>query len=120
MPCTATFRESGDVGIVDLSGRFTLGDAAGVIRSCVRNMVDKGYRNILLNLADVTHMDSAAGLGELIGSYQMVKKMGGDLKLLNAQKGVADVLRITRLDTVFKVYGDEGEAVSSFHQSTNA
>jgi len=116
MGCTANVRESGDVAIVDLSGRFTLGDAAGVIRNCVRGVVDSGRHNIVLNLADVTHMDSAAGLGELIGSYQLVKKMGGDLKLLNAQKGVADVLRITRLDTVFKVYSDEGEAVTSFHK----
>ncbi len=114
MGCTATLRESGGVAIIDLSGRFTLGDAAGVIRGCVKEVVDKGHRNILLNLADVTHMDSAAGLGELIGSYQLVKKMGGDLKLLNAQKSVAEVLRVTRLDTVFKVYGDEGEAVNSF------
>jgi len=114
MGCTAIVRDMGDVAVVDLGGRFTLGDAAGVIRTCVRNLVDSGHRNILLNLADVTHMDSAAGLGELIGSYQLVKKMGGDLKLLNAQKSVADVLRITRLDTVFKIYGDEAEAVSSF------
>ena len=120
MGCTAIVRDSGDVAIVDLGGRFTLGDAAGVIRTCVRNLVDAGRRNILLNLADVTHMDSAAGLGELIGSYQLVKKIGGDLKLLNAQKSVADVLRITRLDTVFKIYADEAEAVSSFHQSAKS
>lgn len=120
MPCTARTRETEGVAIVDLSGRFTLGDAAGVIRSCVKSLVDGGHRNILLNLADVTHMDSAAGLGELIGSYQLVKKNGGDLKLLNAQKSVADVLRITRLDTVFKIYGDEGEAVSSFQGSAKA
>lgn len=120
MGCTAIVRESGEVAIVDLSGRFTLGDAAGVIRNCVRGLVDAGHRNILLNLADVTHMDSAAGLGELIGSYQLVKKNGGDLKLLNAQKSVADVLRITRLDTVFKIFGDEAEAVDSFRQSAKA
>jgi anti-sigma B factor antagonist len=116
MPCTTNVRQSGDVAIVDLSGRFTLGDAAGVIRNCIKDVVDQGHLNILLNLADVTHMDSAAGLGELIGSYQLVTKMGGDLKLLNAQKSVADVLRITRLDTVFKIYGDEEEAVGSFQQ----
>jgi anti-sigma B factor antagonist len=117
MACTANVRDSGEVAIVDLGGRFTLGDAAGVIRTTVRNLVDSGHRNILLNLADVTHMDSAAGLGELIGSYQLVKKVGGDLKLLNAQKSVADVLRITRLDTVFHVYSDEAEALSSFGQA---
>src|SRR5690349_3484656 len=117
MTCTANVRQSGDVAIVDLSGRFTLGDAAGVIRTCVQSLVDQGYLNILLNLADVTHMDSAAALRHLIGSYQLVTKMGGDLKLLNAQKPVADVLRITRLDTVFKIYWDEAEAIGSFHQS---
>src|SRR5258708_4093777 len=117
MTCTANVRQSGTVAIVDLSGRFTLGDAAGVIRTSVKSLVDRGHCNILLNLADVTHMDSAAGLGELIGSYQLVTKMGGDLKLLNAQKSVADVLRITRLDTVFKLYSDEAEAIGSFNQS---
>ncbi len=120
MACTAKVREASGVAIVDLSGRFTLGDAAGVIRSCIANLVAEGRSDILLNLADVTHMDSAAGLGELIGSYQLVKKAGGDLKLLNARKSVADVLRITRLDTVFKVYGDENEAIASFHESAPA
>src|SRR5258708_16159658 len=114
MTCTANVRQSGTVAIVDLSGRYGLGDAAGVIRFSVKSLVDRGRSNILLNLADVTHMDSAAGLGELIGSYQLVTKMGGDLKLLNAQKSVADVLRITRLDTVFKIYADEPEAITSF------
>lgn len=116
MDCTAKVRESGGVAIIDLSGRFTLGTSAGMIRNCIRSVVDSGRHNIVLNLADVTHMDSAAGLGELIGSYQLVKKKGGDLKLLKAQKAVAEVLHITRLDTVFQVYGDEAEAVNSFHQ----
>ena len=120
MPCTTNVRQAGDVAVVDLSGRFTLGDAAGVIRTTVKNLVDQGYRYILLNLADVTHMDSAAGLGELIGSYQLITKMGGDLKLLNAQKAVADVLRITRLDTVFRIYSNETEAIESFKQSAKA
>lgn len=120
MACTAKLRQSADVAIVDLGGKFTLGDAAGVIRNCIRNAVDAGHRNILLNLADVTHMDSAAGLGELIGSYQLVKKMGGDLKLLNAQKSVAEVLHITRLDTVFKIYSDEAEAIASFQTTAKA
>ena len=120
MGCTAKVRQAGGVAVVDLSGKFTLGDAAGVIRNCVRSVVDAGHRNVLLNLADVTHMDSAAGLGELIGSYQLVKKMGGDLKLLNAQKSVAEVLRVTRLDTVFKIYGDEAEAVNSFQTTATA
>ena len=120
MPCTTNVRQSGDVVVVDLGGRFTLGDAAGVIRTCIKSLVDQGHRNILLNLADVTHMDSAAGLGELIGSYQLITKMGGDMKLLNAQKAVADVLRITRLDTVFKIYSDEAEAIGSFKQSAKA
>jgi anti-anti-sigma factor len=120
MACTTNVRQSGDVAIVDLGGRFTLGDAAGVIRSCIKSVVDRGHLHILLNLADVTHMDSAAGLGELIGSYRLVTKMGGDLKLLNARKGVADVLRITRLDTVFKIYTDEAEAIDSFEPSAKA
>ncbi len=114
MACNASFRRNGDVAIVDLSGRFTLRDASGVIRNAVLSLVNGGEKKILLNLADVVHMDSAAGLGELIGSYTAVQKSGGQMKLLNAQKNVNEVLRITRLDTVFKIYSDETEAVQSF------
>jgi anti-anti-sigma factor len=114
MGCTATVRKSGEVAIVDLSGRFTLAEGAGVIRTTVNGLVDDGQRKILLNLADVQHIDSAAGLGELIGSYTTVTKKGGELKLLNAKKTVNDVLHITRLDTVFGIYSDETEALKSF------
>ena len=114
MPCTATVRTSGEINIVDLSGRFTLSDGAGVIRNAVLDLVNSGRRKILINLADVVHMDSAAGLGELIGSYTAVSKTGGQLKLLNAQKAVNDVLHVTRLDTVFQIYSDEDEAIRSF------
>lgn len=114
MGCTATARKVGQVSIIDLSGSFTLGEGGGVIRNAVKDLVDTGERNIVINLADVAHIDSAAGLGELIGSYTTVTKNGGQLKLLNARKSVNQVLRVTRLDTVFEIYSDERQAVQSF------
>ncbi len=117
MSCKVSVRKSGDVAILDLEGRFTLADAAGVIRGAVQRLSDGGSRHILINLAGVNHMDSAAGLGELIGSYTLVSGRGGQLKLLHANKNVMDVLHVTRLDTVFEIHEDEEAAVRSFGQT---
>jgi len=115
MSCTASFRHSGAIAIIDLHGRFTLADgAAGVIRNAVQRLANDGHRQILINLGGVSHIDSAAGLGELIGSYTMLSKMGGQLKLVNAQPTITHVLHITRLDTVFQVFPEESEALASF------
>jgi anti-sigma B factor antagonist len=114
MSCSVDVRQAGDVSIVDLSGRFTVGDSPGIIRDTVRGLVEAGRKNILLNLADVAYMDSAAGIGELIASYHLVIPRGGHLRLLNPSKRVHEVLELTKLDTVFEIFSDEGEAVRSF------
>jgi anti-sigma B factor antagonist len=114
MSVKANVRESGSVSIVDLAGRITLGEGSGTVRSTIKSLVNSGKKNILLNLADVTYMDSA-GLGELVGSYATVTSLGGSIKLLNAQGKVSDLLAVTKLYTVFVAFSDEAAAVASFN-----
>jgi len=114
MSCTATIRSVGGVAVVDLRGRFTMADAPGLIRGTVAGALESGSRNILLNLAQVTYLDSAAGLGELVSSYMSAVRQGAQLKLLHADKNIDYVLHLTRLHTVFEIYDDEDAAVRSF------
>jgi len=118
MSCTASIRKNRDVAIVDLSGRFTAGPATGVIREAVAGLLKAGELNIILNLADVTYLDSAAGIGELVASYISTRKVGGHVKLLRPGRNVQNVLHIVRLDRVFETYGDEDEAIRSFGQQS--
>jgi len=113
MSLKATVRESGDVAIVDLAGRLTLGEGSGLLRSTIKDLVTTNRKNILVNLKDVTYIDSA-GLGELVGSYASVTNAAGNIKLLNPQNKVHDLLQVTNLYTVFVAFDDEPEAVRSF------
>lgn len=106
-------REVNGIIIVDLAGQLTLGEAAAALRDEVRDQAGHGFRNILLNLADVTYIDSA-GLGELTAAYTSVKNRGGQLKLLNLTKRVHDLMQITKLYTVFDVYDEEKKAIASY------
>jgi anti-sigma B factor antagonist len=106
-------REAGGVIIIDLSGQITLGEATAALRDEVRDQAANGSNKILLNLADVTYIDSA-GLGELTAAYTSIKNRGGQLKLLNLTKRVNDLMQITKLYTVFDVYDEEKKAVASF------
>jgi len=106
-------RQVNGITIVDLSGRITLGEGSVLLRDMVRDLVAKGQRKILLNLADVTYIDSS-GIGELVSAFTTVRNEGGDLKLLNLTKKVHDLLQITKLYTVFDVKDDEASAVAAF------
>jgi anti-sigma B factor antagonist len=119
MSVKAAVRHSGNVAIVDLSGRITLGEGAGLLRSTIKDLVTAGQNKILLNLKDVSYIDSA-GLGEMVGSYASVTHLGGDIKLLNVQSKVTDLLQITKLFTVFATYTVEDEAVRSFASAAKA
>ena len=113
MTMKASTRPVGGVTIVDLSGRITLGEGSVILRDTIRDLVSKGKNKILLNLADVTYIDSS-GIGELVSAFTAVRKEGGDLKLLNLTKKVHDLLQITKLYTVFDVKDDEAVAISAF------
>jgi anti-sigma B factor antagonist len=109
----ASSRQVNGVTIVDLSGRITLGEGSVILRDTVRELLGKGQKKILLNLGDVTYIDSS-GIGELVSAYTSVRNQQGDLKLLKLTKKVHDLLQITKLYTVFDVKDDEADAVASF------
>jgi anti-sigma B factor antagonist len=106
-------RTVGDVVIVDLSGKVTLGGGDVVLKDKMQSLVQQGKKKVLLNLSDVSYVDSA-GLGEIVQSYATVMKNGGSLKLLNVTKRIKDLLSITKLLTVFECHDSEAEAVTSF------
>ena len=113
MSIKVSTRQVDGVTILDLSGRITLGEGSVVLRDAIRDLITKGDKNILLNLGDVSYIDSS-GIGELVSAYTSVKNNGGELKLLNLTKKVHDLLQITKLYTVFDVKDDETTAVGSF------
>jgi anti-sigma B factor antagonist len=112
----ATIRQVDSVIVVDISGRITLGEGCAQLREIVRDQLTKGNKRVLINLADVTYIDSS-GIGELVSAYTAVSNQGGQLKLLNLTKKVHDLLQITKLYTVFDVHDDEAKAVGSFEKS---
>jgi len=106
-------RQVDGVTILDLSGRITLGEGSVQLRDAVRDLLSKGQKHILLNLADVSYIDSS-GIGELVSAFTTVRNQGGELKLLKLTKKVHDLLQITKLYTVFDVKEDEASAIGSF------
>ncbi|MDX6528380.1 MAG: anti-sigma factor antagonist [Blastocatellia bacterium] len=106
-------RQAGDVTILDLNGEVRIGDSATALRGAIRGLIAAGNQKILLNLAGVKYIDSS-GIGELIANYTSVGRGGGQLKLLSLTEKVQDLLVITKLLTVFDVYEEEAEALSSF------
>jgi anti-sigma B factor antagonist len=110
---TANIRRIEGVNIVDLSGRITIGEGTIVLKDAVRNLLQRNEKKILLNLADVSYIDSS-GIGELVSSFTTVGNQGGKLKLLNLTKKVHDLLSITKLLTVFEVFEDEAKAIQNF------
>jgi len=106
-------RQEGDVIILDLSGKITIGEGSVQLREAVRKLLDEGKKKILLNLGDVAYVDSS-GIGELVSSYTTTNNQGGQLKLLNLTKKIQDLLMITKLLTVFETYDNEQAALASF------
>jgi anti-sigma B factor antagonist len=114
MSLNVVTREVDGVTIIDLNGRITLGDASsGKLRESVRDVLAKGSKKLLLNLAAVSYIDSS-GLGELVSTYTTASNQGAAVKLLNVQSKVQDLLQITKLYTVFETFDDEADAVMSF------
>jgi anti-sigma B factor antagonist len=109
----ASTRQVDGVTIVDLSGRITLGEGSVVLRDSIKDLLGKGQKKILLNLGDVSYIDSS-GIGELVSAFTSVRNQGGELKLLNLTKKVHDLLQITKLYTVFDVKDDEAAAIGAF------
>lgn len=110
---TVSERTVGAVTVLDITGQVTLNDGADQIRDKVKAVLQEGKKQVLINLAQVSYMDSA-GLGELVQAYSTVSKQKGSLKLLSPTKRLKDLLIITKLATVFDSFDDEQAAVASF------
>ena len=108
-----TERQAGDITILDMSGKVTIGEGSVALRNTIRRLLGEGKKKILLNLGQVGYVDSS-GIGELVSSFSSVNKEGGTLKLLNLTQKIQDLLAITKLLTVFDVYDSESEALGSF------
>lgn len=106
-------RQVGNVTVMDAAGRITLGEGASAFRDAIRDLATKGDKKILVNLSEVSYIDSS-GIGEMVSSYTTVTNHGGQLKLLGLNKRVKDLLQITKLYTVFEVFDDEAAAIRSF------
>jgi anti-sigma B factor antagonist len=106
-------RQVGDVTVIDAAGRITLGEGASAFRDRIRELASSGDKKILLNLAEVSYIDSS-GIGELVSGFTTVTGDGGQLKLVGLSKRIKDLLQITKLYTVFDVHDDEAAAVRSF------
>ena len=114
MSFKATRREIAGITVMDLVGRITLGEGSTLLRDLIREQLDLGHKKIVMNMAGINYLDST-GLGELVSAYRLVKTHGGELKLMNLNKKVSDLLQITRLYAVFDIHNNEAQAVASFH-----
>ena len=109
-------RKIGDVVVLDLKGKITLGEGDELLKDKINSLVNQGYSKLLLNLEGVPYIDSA-GLGEIVRTYTTVSRQGGSLKLLNLTKRITDLLSITKLLTVFETFDSESDALKSFSAS---
>ena len=126
MTMQSTARQSDDVTILDLTGRLSLGEAVAfgpgsglVLKETVRELAKKGKKNLLLNLTGITYVDSS-GVGQLVGAMTSARGQGITLKLLRPNKQVLDLLKLSKLDTVFEIFEDEPTAVASFSRGAAA
>ena len=119
MKMKTALRQIGDVTVVDISGRITLGEGNVALRGTVHNLLDKGNKKILLNLREVHYVDSS-GIGELVGTCKAVRSQGGELKLVNLSKRVHDLFQMTKLFAVFQIEPDEASAIHSFGDDSSS
>ena len=107
-------RSAGNVIVLDLSGQITFTQGDLVFKDKIHSLVHQGHKNILVNMAKVTHVDSA-GLGELVSAYTTLARAGGSMKLVNLTKRLTDLLTITKLLTVFDTFDSEQDALKAFN-----
>lgn len=113
MQIHAATRHSGNVAIIDLKGGVTISGGTGLLRNKIKELMTAGHKNVLLNLRELTYLDSA-GMGELVGACTTLRNLGGDLRLVNPQERVSHLLRMTKLTMIFRIFEDEPAAVESF------
>lgn len=104
---------TGDVCVLSPEGKIVIGEEVGALREKIREILDGGNKNILINLSNVTYIDST-GVGALVGSFTTIRNQGGQMKLSNLSQRVRDILLVTKLLTVFDVYENEADGAKSF------
>ena len=114
MSVKLTTRQIGDVTVIDAAGRITLGEGSSTFRDSIKELTAKGHKKVLLNLGEVSYIDSS-GIGELVSGFTTVSNAGGQLKLLKLTKRIQDLLQITNLYTIFEVFDDEAAGLASFN-----
>ena len=119
MNMTTGIRQEGGITFVNVAGQIVFGEESAALRELVRGLLRKGHKQILLNLGNVSYIDSA-GLGTLVGAFTSVKKQNGELKLLNLTSKVRDIMQITKLYTVFDILNYKEDGIKSFRQSAAA
>lgn len=103
----------GDICVLSPEGKIVIGEEVGALREKIKSLLDAGNKNILINFANVSYIDST-GVGALVGSFTTIRNQGGQMKLSNLGQRVRDILLVTKLLTVFDVYEDEAEGTKSF------
>jgi anti-sigma B factor antagonist len=111
-------RQIEDISVLDLEGKIMLGEGTQELRNTIRTHIEKSRKNILLNLENLSTIDSS-GLGELVAAYTSITKSNGQIKLLNLSKRVHELMFITKLLTVFDVYDNEAEAINDFNANSS-
>jgi len=106
-------KKLGDVVVLELQGKITIGEGDVLMRKHIKEQVEKGEKNLVLNMKEVKYMDSS-GVGELVSSFTSVKNAGGSLKLANLQSRILDLLQLTALITVFEIFDSLEDALNSF------
>jgi anti-sigma B factor antagonist len=106
-------RQIGDVTIIDLSGKLASSDDSGILKEKVTSVFFQGHKKVLINLKDLSYMDSS-GLGEIVSCLATARKNNGEVKLANLGKRVQDLMIMTKLLAVFDVYDSEASALTSF------
>jgi anti-sigma B factor antagonist len=108
--------EISGVSVVALSGRIVLGEESSVLRDTVKKLVDSGKKKVVLDMSDVSYIDSA-GLGMLVASYVSAKTQGAQVRLCALGQKFHEVLQITRLLTIFDVYDTQAQAIAGFAET---
>jgi anti-sigma B factor antagonist len=117
MHFSARVRQEGQVFVVELSGRLTSFETSG-LRDTINGLLKQGRKNIILNLSDLSYLDSS-GIGELARNYMTVIKGGGVMKVVGLTPKIEEILKITQLHQIFQEFGDEDAALRSFAESVN-
>jgi anti-sigma B factor antagonist len=109
----SSIRDVGDIRVIELSGKITIGAGDVKIRELIDQAIEDGKNNVILDLGGVTAIDSS-GIGEMVACYTTVTKRGAQLKLMHLSPKITDILQVTQLITVFDVFDDEREALGTF------